>query len=215
MNEHANEYGHIVNGVVIGVVSSVDDPENEGRVEVRFPWMEGNNQSYWAPPATLMSGSRRGSWFMPEEGDEVLVCFDHGRVDHPYIVGYLWNGEQLPPNEGIDPQVRRLQTVSGHRIDFDDRSGSEKVLVHSSSGHEVQLDDAEHLIRIRTSAGMQIEIDDQGRMKVDAAVSVDVNTLKATFSGVVEAKMVKAQLGTFEVVKGSAYVPGPGDTYGL
>ena len=78
-------------------VKDVDDPNGEGRIRVDFPWMGGNNQSYWAPVATLMSGSGRGSWFMPEVGDEVLVAFDHEDVNHPYILGFLWNGKDKPP----------------------------------------------------------------------------------------------------------------------
>ena len=101
-------------GVVTGEVDDLDDPEGEGRIRVRFGWLPGNNQSYWAPVATLMAGDRRGSWFMPEVGDEVLVAFDHGDVNHPYVIGFLWNGQDLPPvDDGASSEVRRLRTVSG------------------------------------------------------------------------------------------------------
>ena len=42
-------------GVVVGTVKDVKDPEGEGRIHVEFPWMEGRNEGYWAPPATLMA----------------------------------------------------------------------------------------------------------------------------------------------------------------
>lgn len=116
-----------VNGVVIGRVKRVDDPQGEGRILVEFPWMEGRNQSYWAPPATLMSGGGRGAWFMPEQGDEVLLAFDHGDINHPYIVGFLWNGVDKPPR--TDPALRTIQTVSGHVLEFDDNGGGESISI--------------------------------------------------------------------------------------
>jgi len=64
-----------ISGVVTGNVTNNIDPNGQGRVQVSFPYLGGQNQSYWAPVATLMSGGKRGSWFMPEIGDEVLVSF--------------------------------------------------------------------------------------------------------------------------------------------
>jgi len=83
-------------GVVTGKVVNTDDPDGQGRVQVSLPFMGGENQSTWAPVATLMSGKGRGSWFMPEKGDEVLLAFNQDDVGHPYIIGYLWNGEDTP-----------------------------------------------------------------------------------------------------------------------
>ena len=89
-----------VYGVVIGMVTDVDDPNAQGRVNVKLPWLPGENESFWAPVATLMSGGGRGSWFMPEVGDEVLIAFEHGDQNFPFVIGYLWNGVQKPPSNG-------------------------------------------------------------------------------------------------------------------
>jgi phage baseplate assembly protein gpV len=170
-----------VRGVAIGVVKSTDDPRDEGRLELEFPWMEGRSRTYWAPVATLMAGERRGSWFMPEEGDEVLVGFEHGDAHHPFVLGYLWNGVDKPPNDGIDTTVRRLRTVSGHVLEFDDEDGSRRVSIKTSQDHELELRDdatpgitlssgAHKLeivagplgrVSITTGAGHSITVDDQ------------------------------------------------------
>ena len=105
-------------GVVTGKVVDTDDPDGQGRVQVSLPFMGGENQSTWAPVATLMSGKGRGSWFMPEKGDEVLLAFNQDDVGHPYIIGYLWNGEDTPPE--TDVQMRVIKTVNGHEIRFYD-----------------------------------------------------------------------------------------------
>ena len=125
-----------INGVVVGIVKSLDDPKKLGRVRLEFPWLSDKNQSQWARIATLMTGSGRGSWFMPEVEDEVLVAFDHGDIQHPYIVGFLWNGVDKPPNEEINTSVRRLRTVSGHILEFDDREGQEKILIETQGGQK-------------------------------------------------------------------------------
>ncbi len=105
-------------GVVTGKVVSVNDPDGQGRVQVSLPWMGGQNESYWSPVATLMSGGGRGSWFMPEVGDEVLVAFNQEDVGSPYILGYLWNGQDTPPK--TDPHLRTIRSVNGHEIQLYD-----------------------------------------------------------------------------------------------
>lgn len=107
-----------MSGVVTGQVISNMDPDGQGRVQVSFPFLGGQNQSYWAPIATLMSGGNRGSWFMPEIGDEVLVAFLQDDVSHPYIIGFLWNGQDAPPSTDI--HLRTIHSVNGHEVQIYD-----------------------------------------------------------------------------------------------
>ena len=158
-----------IGGVVTGKVISVKDPEGQGRVQVSFPWMGGQNEGYWSPVATMMSGGGRGSWFMPVEGDEVLVAFEYGDPERPYIVGALWNGVsvaprlgysasggleavaaagganprpiQVIPNEIAGNFIKRIVTTSGHHIQFDDTNGSESIVVATANGQRIQLMD--------------------------------------------------------------------------
>jgi uncharacterized protein involved in type VI secretion and phage assembly len=181
-----------IGGVVVGKVKDVKDPEGEGRIQIEFPWMAGKNDGYWAPAATLMAGGKRGSWFMPEEGDEVLVAFDHGDVNHPFIVGFLWNGADKPPveDEAIDEHVRRLRTVKGHTLDFDDRDGKEKVVLTTKGKHVLELVDAPgptH-VSVKTTGEQKLELSDgpgkihaetQGGQKVqldDAPAKIHLET---------------------------------------
>ncbi len=153
--------------VVIGLVSSVDDPDKLGRVQVTFPWLSEDNRSTWARLATLHAGPGRGSYFLPEVDDEVLVAFNHGDPRDPYIIGFLWNGVDTPPNRDIPtPDVRRLRTKSGHQLDFDDRSQKERIHLKSSQGHEVLLDDKrdqgpEAKISAVTRGGHAVLLDDK------------------------------------------------------
>jgi uncharacterized protein involved in type VI secretion and phage assembly len=113
-------------GVVIGVVTSLEDPDDLGRVRVTFPWMnESEPTSALARIAAPMSGGGRGLQFMPEIDDEALVAFDHGDFRRPYVLGFLWNGREKPPSS--EPATRVIKTVSGHVLEFDDTDGSERL----------------------------------------------------------------------------------------
>jgi uncharacterized protein involved in type VI secretion and phage assembly len=118
-----------ISGVVTGTVVNITDPDGQGRVQINLPFLGGQNQSYWAPIATLMSGGKRGSWFMPVLGDEVLVAFNQEDVGHPYIIGFLWNGVDTPPT--TDTNLRTIHSVNGHEIQLYDPpvSGGDKGYV--------------------------------------------------------------------------------------
>jgi phage baseplate assembly protein gpV len=211
-----------INGVVMGIVKDLDDPKNLGRVKVYFPWMSENNQSHWARIATLMAGSERGSWFMPEINDEVLVAFEQGSVQNPYILGGLWNGQMKPPNQGINNKVRRLKTVSGHIVEFDDRLGQEAIRISTPAGNEITIEDLPPGITISTPGGNKITLEDVPpgisiscptgiftvnclQANIIAAAMLSVTAPIAQFSGVVQASAFTA----------GAYTPAPGNTFGL
>lgn len=146
-------------GVVVGVVSNTKDDEKLGRVKVDLPWREeeGGDETPWARVATLMAGNNRGSFILPEVGDEVLVAFENGEVEHPFIIGSLWNGKDKPPEKNADGKnnIRKITSRSGHEIIFNDDSEGkkEKLEIHTKAGHKVVLDD--------TSGGEKIEIVDK------------------------------------------------------
>jgi uncharacterized protein involved in type VI secretion and phage assembly len=108
-------------GVVIGKITEVKDPENLGRVKVRFPHM-GDITSQWSSVASIMAGGDRGCFFMPEVDDEVLLAFQQGDFNHPFIVGFVWNPVQGPPSQ--DPRQRMIRSTNGHTIRFVDSTPS-------------------------------------------------------------------------------------------
>ena len=148
-----------VPGVVIGLVTSVNDPLGEGRIQLKFPWLDLDG-SGWAPIAAPMAGGKRGAFFMPEVDDEVLVAFEHGDFNHPFVVGFLWNGVDKPPE--TDPKNRVLLTPGGHTIRLEDGT-DKKLIVRSSSGHEIALDDsaAGQQLSIKTKGGLTLTMDDK------------------------------------------------------
>jgi uncharacterized protein involved in type VI secretion and phage assembly len=135
-----------IHGVALGIVVNNRDTSGMERVKVRFPWRDDKDESYWARIATTMAGKNRGTYFLPEVGDEVLVAFDHGEIHHPYVVGALWNGKDIPPERNRDGKnnIRKIRSRSGHEIILDDNHSEkkEKVIVRTNGGHHIILDDS-------------------------------------------------------------------------
>ena len=82
--------------VVVGPPGETVFKDKYGRVKVRFHWDRDDSSSRWirvAQPAT------DGFFSLPEVDDEVLVAFEHGDPDRPYVLGRLWNPANPPPQE--------------------------------------------------------------------------------------------------------------------
>lgn len=164
-----------VYGVVTAVVAGIDDPDAKGRVKVKFPWLEGEQESSWARVMTFMAGNDRGAVFRPEVNDEVLVMFEHGDVRFPYVIGALWNGKDKLPEEAssnADNHVRVIKSRSGHKILFDDnaKEKKEKLEIQSKAGHIIALDDAsgKEKIEIKSKSGHKMTMNDSpGQEKIE------------------------------------------------
>jgi len=128
-------------GVALATVTNLKDPQGEGRIKVKYTsFMDGGPESARAPIATPMAGKKRGVYFMPEVGDEVLVAFDRGYFDHPYVIGFLWNGIDRPPEN--DPHLRLIHSVNGHEIAIYDPPGEGDkgyILLQDANGNKVEL----------------------------------------------------------------------------
>jgi uncharacterized protein involved in type VI secretion and phage assembly len=148
-----------VNGVEIGIVANTNDPAGEGRLQLHFPTVSPTVLSAWAPVATFLAGPDRGAFFMPEVGDQVLVAFLRGSFEHPYVVGFLWDGGSRPPESDIKNRV--ILTPGNHTLRFED-GNNKKIVIKSSSGHEITLDDSagSPSITIKTAGSQQIVLAD-------------------------------------------------------
>ncbi len=112
-------------GVMVGLVTNNNDPDDLGRVKVKFPMLN-DTESWWCRLATPMAGSDRGICFFPEVGDEVVVAFLNGDPNYGYVLGAVWNGSDKHPKPlgklvtGSQTLRRVIRTRKGHEIMFDD-----------------------------------------------------------------------------------------------
>jgi uncharacterized protein involved in type VI secretion and phage assembly len=144
-HEHQRQTQRVV-GVAVGIVTHNQDPQGLGRVKVKFPWLSDGTETDWTKIATFMSGSDRGAVFLPEVNDEVLVAFEHGDINFPYVLGGLWNSKDPPPEKNQDGRnnVRKIRSRSGHEIIFrdDKTSRQEELEIRTNGGHSILLSDA-------------------------------------------------------------------------
>jgi uncharacterized protein involved in type VI secretion and phage assembly len=144
-----------IDGVVIGLVKFVQP----GRVKVNYKWLSDEHESDWIRIATAMSGADRGSFFMPEPGDEALVAFDQGNPRLPYIIGFLWNGRDQPP--GHDVRDRRITSRNGHEIRFLDSTPSHgsvgALVIEDGHGNTITMSNGK--ITIAASSLLEIRAD--------------------------------------------------------
>ena len=161
----------------MGIVTNNKDPEDLYRVKVRFPWLEDPNESNWARVASPMAGKGRGTYFLPEVDDEVLVAFEHGSIEFPYVVGALWNGKDNPPESNSDGQNkhRTLHSRSGHVIRFVDASGGERIeIIDKTGNNSVVIDSVKNTIMIKSQSDISVT-SATGRLKM-SAVGIDIES---------------------------------------
>ena len=160
------------NGVVIGVVADLDDPERLGRVRVKLPHLA-DQVSDWSRQATPMGGRERGLFFRPEIGDEVLVACEQGDPRRTIVVGALWSKvDPPPPDDGntTDNNWRFFRSRSGHLLKFDDTSGSERIEIVGSGGdHKLVIDVSGRKIEISCSSGDVSISAPTGKVEIEAS----------------------------------------------
>jgi phage protein D len=159
--------------LLVGIVTDNKDPEDLGRVKVKFPTLTEEHNSNWARVVTEGAANNRGFHCLPEINDEVLVGFEHGDIHRPYIIGNVWNGKDKPPEKVDDAvmnskvRLRTIKTRTGHILQFvEEDKGSSKagVYITTSKDHKVKINDSDRFIEIETSGGHKIKMDDQNRV---------------------------------------------------
>ncbi|MBA4175712.1 MAG: type IV secretion protein Rhs [Leptothrix sp. (in: Bacteria)] len=223
----ASGWGGVFHGVHPALVTDIADPDNQGRVKVGLPWLPdsaGAACELWARLATLMGGNNRGSWFIPDVDDEVLVAFEAGDLRRPYVIGALWNGRDAPP-ETMDGSGRNhlkvLRSRNGVKVTLDDHDGQEQLVLETPGGQKVTLKDGPGAIEIEDSNGNSVKLESAG-ITVTASAKVTVNASlvevsasmvkvdagMSRFSGVVQADTVICNS-----IISASYTPGAGNIW--
>ncbi len=167
-------------GVIPAIVTDTVDPKKINRVKVKFPTLTETHTSTWAPVVAPGAGPDRGIQWFPEVNDEVLVAFESGDINHPYILGGIWNGKDAPPDpapvQAGKTRVRIFKTRVGHVLKMidEDKGGEKKgiYLIDSSTSNKITIDTTTKKITIE-SAG-DIEIKATQNMTLNATGNVDI-----------------------------------------
>lgn len=122
-------------GIAIGKVTSVDDPDKLGRVKVIIPRISEEAVSHWARVMRPAAGAAHGLHLPFEIDDEVIVAFLGGFAELPVILGALWSAKQPPLVPDASRQDHRsLTSRSGHTVRLDDTKDAEKIEIIDAKG---------------------------------------------------------------------------------
>ncbi len=116
----------------IAKVTDNADPDKQGRVRVKFMWME-SEQTWWIPTTQLYGGGsdfkNRGTVFIPEIDDEVIIAFERGDCDKPYVTQSLMNSKAVKPKQNDNSKnAKKIISTRDNRLSFRDKGdGSDAV----------------------------------------------------------------------------------------
>jgi uncharacterized protein involved in type VI secretion and phage assembly len=214
-------------GAFPALVTDIVDPEGLGRVKIALPWSPdtaGARYETWARLATFMAGNNRGSWFIPDVDDEVLIVFEGGDPRRPYVIGSLWNGKDSPPEsmDGAGKNFKKvLRSRNGVKLTMDDTDGREQFILETPGGQQLTLKDGPGAVEIVDSNGNSIKLETSG-ITITAAAKVTVNASQVAVSAgmvTVDAAMSKfsgvVQCDTMisNSVISASYTPGAGNIW--
>jgi len=215
-------------GVVIGIVTNNQDPDGLCRIKVKYPSISGDVESNWARLATPMAGPGRGIEFIPEVNDEVLVAFQNNDINHPFIIGSLWNGKDEPPEKndaivdtnGVNKRIIKSRT--GHIVTFDDTDGACKISIIDKTGkNSIEIDSENNTMTLKVDADLTLDaangtvkiackdfvVDASGDVKIDGTNIASKATSK--FAGEGATAEIKAS-GSTDVKGATVKVEGSG-----
>jgi phage protein D len=161
--------------IATGVVTDVRDPNQLGRVKVKLPWMRDDFGTTWSRVLQPGAGKDRGSMLLPEVGDEVLVAFEHGDIDAPFVLGGLYS-TQVKPYAG---QGSTVDSGSGaiNRRALVGRTGHSLELLESAAqnGIWLQTGDGKLKLAMDGTGAPVITVHSDGRVVVEAKDGVDID----------------------------------------
>lgn len=164
-------------GVVTALVTNNDDPKKMARVKIKFPWLDAAVESNWARVAGIGAGNKVGLHWLPEVNDEVLVAFEMGDFNRPYVIGGLWNGTDKQPEEaGVKNgkvEIRTLQSREGHIIRLvDDSAGQMIEIIDCKTNTSIKMDTTNKKITIDSKG--DIDMTAVGNIKIEATGNLDI-----------------------------------------
>lgn len=150
-----------VNGLQVGIVTGLEDPDGEDRVQVRLPMVSTTDDGVWARLVTLDAGGQRGTFFRPEISDEVIVGFLDGDPRFPVVLGQCHSSAKPAPETATDDNhVKGYVSRSGMKLTFDDDTTA--VVVQTPAGNTVTLSDEAGSVALVDQHGNEVTLDQGG-----------------------------------------------------
>lgn len=173
-----------VHGLQTGIVTQLEsDPDGENRIKVRMPIISSSDDGIWARIATLDAGKERGSFFLPEIGDEVIVGFINDDPRDAVVLGMVHSSKLPAPLTAEDTNHKKgFTTRSKMKMIFDDEKKSftletpagKKIVVDEDAG-EIKIMDENQNKLVMDSSGILIQ--SNGKIEIKATQDLKMEGL--------------------------------------
>lgn len=174
-------------GVSVGIVLENYSESIPGRLKVRIPVRDKNDQEQhelkWARLALLYGGGDRGVYFMPEKDDQVLIIFEDGNIEKPYIIGAVPREKDKVWKQAVTAEnsVKEIRTRNGSRLCFSDDTDegkSDRIILETGgeTRHTLTLDNGKKQITLSDKEGncTVTMASEQGKITVHAAKKLEL-----------------------------------------
>lgn len=164
----------------VATVTANNDPEGLGRIRVQLDWQKSLGvYTPWLRVMTPHSGGDKGFHFIPEVGEEVLIGFEGGNAERPYVMGALYNGTAKPGSWKTDKNnVKAIRTRSGHTIELNDTEKSEFITIIDKNQNTIHIDTANNNITITALEKMTLNAKNfEMNIEEDATLNIGRDTV--------------------------------------
>ncbi len=190
-------------GLQTALVVDNNDPDQLGRVKIKFPWSR-SQETVWVRVASPHASAESGWYTMPEVNDEVVVGFEYGSPSLPVVVGALYNKTSKLWSQMFNGENNHkvFVTRSGHQLFFSDEGGKELIrLVTKDDKNSIVLDVAGPSITITSKGDISVK---GANVKIEADQKVEIKS-GADMNVTAGANMKQEASANFDV-KGSGQV---------
>lgn len=196
-------------GVFTGIVEDNEDPDHEGRVKIRIPWLDDATITDWCRVMQPYAGANYGSVWIPEKKTEVLAALWHGDMNEFVVIGGVYNGKDKPPvyKNKTDQDVKMLRTKAGHEIRFDDSAKTMGIEIQTLGGNDIFLDDQNEKITISTPLGQEVTLDDKGKkIEISSIGGVGKITIESSGKITIQGKDITVQGASISLSAGQVSI---------
>lgn len=171
------------------LVTDNHDPKGLGRIRVKFHWMNGSEKTPWLRVTSPHGGDKKGMFFIPEVGEEVIVGFEGDSPVKPYIIGTVYHGKATTDYSNNNNDVKAIQTRSGNKIVMNDKEGS--IFVEDKDSNSIKIDGDGNINVLSNKSIVLTCGDSKIEMKKDG--TINITGKKITTNAKEKATMVSNQ----------------------
>ncbi|GAA3508838.1 phage baseplate assembly protein V [Aquimarina addita] len=167
----------------IAIVKDNADPEKMGRIRAQFFWQKATGEmTPWIRIMTPHAGGDKGFHFIPEKEEEVIIGFEGGNAERPYVMGSLYTGNSKPEAswETDKNDIKAIRTRGGHTLSFCDESGGESISITDKNGNAIVLDTVKKTISISAPDSISISSKD---ISISGSNSINISGSNISASG--------------------------------